>query len=83
MEVLPSLGAWFRPITGRDPYNKKNLDAAEVQIKHVLKYLDSYLLDNTYFVGERLTLADLVMTASLDRGFQFVLTPQPLNAGCL
>ncbi|CRK38558.1 hypothetical protein BN1708_020538, partial [Verticillium longisporum] len=22
-EVLPPLGGWFRPLLGRDPYNKK------------------------------------------------------------
>jgi elongation factor 1-gamma len=71
-EVLPSLGAWFCPLTGRTPYNKKAVDAAEVTIKTILKYLDGYLLDHTYLVGERLTIADIVMTAHLDRGFQYV-----------
>jgi elongation factor 1-gamma len=71
-EVLPTLGAWFRPTLGRDPYNKKNVDAAEVNIKKILKYIDGVLLHKTYLVGERLTLADLVLTAYLDRGFQYV-----------
>ena len=71
-ELLPSLTSWFRPTQGRDPYNKKSVDAAEVMIKKIVKYLDEYLLDHTYLVGQRLTLADLVMTAHLDRGFQFV-----------
>jgi elongation factor 1-gamma len=71
-EILPSIGAWFRPTVGRDPYNKKSVDAAEANIKTILTYLDSYLLDHTYLVGERLSLADIVVTAHLDRGFQFV-----------
>jgi elongation factor 1-gamma len=72
-EVLPSVGSWFRPIIGRDPYNKKNVDAAEVHIKKICKHLEDYLRDNTYLVGERITLADLVLTAGLDRGFCYVL----------
>lgn len=71
-EVLPQIGSWFGPVLGRDPYNKKSVDAAEGGIKRILKYLDGYFLDHTYLVGERLTLADLVMTAHLDRGFQYV-----------
>jgi glutathione S-transferase len=74
-EVLPQLGAWFGPTLGRDPYNKKSVDAAEVLIKKTMKYLDGYLLDHTYLVGERLTIADLVMSAYLDRGFQYVCPP--------
>ena len=72
MELLPNIGAWFRPTVGRDPYNKKSVDAAEAVIKKILKHIDSYLLDNTYLVGDRLTIADLVTAAALDRGFQFV-----------
>ena len=71
-EILPAIGAWFRPTIGRDPYNKKSVDAAEATVKKVMAYLDSYLLDNTYLVGERLSLADIVVTAHLDRGFQYV-----------
>src|SRR5271170_7098791 len=72
-EVLHTLGAWFRPTLGRDPgYNKKNVDLAEHLVKRIMKYLDGYLQDHTYLVGERLTIADLVLTAHLDRGFQYV-----------
>ena len=71
-EVLPALGLWFRPIIGRDPYNKKSVEQAEVRIKRVLSFLENVLLHQTYLVGERLTIADLIMTAHLDRGFQYV-----------
>lgn len=74
-EVLPALSSWFLPVVGREPYNKKNVDAAEVKIKRIVKYIDGYLLDHTYLVGERLTLADIILTAYLDRGFQYVFDP--------
>jgi len=73
-ELLPNLAEWWRPTLGRPGtvYNKKAVDAAEVQVKRIMKYLDSVLLHRTYLVGERLTIADLVMAAYLDRGFQYV-----------
>ena len=71
-EILPAIGAWFRPTVGRDPYNKKSVDVAEATIKTIMAYLNSYLIDNTYLVGERLSLADIIVTAHLDRGFQYV-----------
>ena len=75
-EVLPCLGAWYRPTLGRDPvYNKKNVDLAEGLAKRIMKYLDGYLQDHTYLVGERLTIADLVLTAHLDGGFLYVIIP--------
>jgi elongation factor 1-gamma len=74
-EVLPHLGSWFRPVLGKEPYNKKSVDTAEVGVKKIMKYLDGYLLHHTYLVGERLTVADLILTAYLDRGFQYVHRP--------
>ncbi|KPI37668.1 Elongation factor 1-gamma 2 [Cyphellophora attinorum] len=55
--LLPAIGSWFRPLIGRDPYNKKN----------------SHFLVNSFFVGERLTLADLYVASQISRGFQYVL----------
>ena len=47
-------------------------------IKKVLKYLDTVLLERTYLVGERLTIADIAVAAHLDRGFQYVSIPFPV-----
>jgi len=70
-EVLPSLGAWFRPLIGRDPYNKKNVDDAQKATAANIATLESHFLVNTYLVGERLTLADLFAAGIISRGFQF------------
>ncbi|KAK1088621.1 elongation factor EF-1 gamma subunit [Friedmanniomyces endolithicus] len=40
-ECLPRLGAWFRPLIGRDPYNKKNVDDA-LPAFEVAPDVDSY-----------------------------------------
>ncbi|KAF2197154.1 eEF1-gamma domain-containing protein [Delitschia confertaspora ATCC 74209] len=70
-EILSPLGGWFRPILGRDPYNKKNVDEAQKAALKAVSVLEEHLQVNTYLVGERLTLADLFAVAILSRGFQY------------
>lgn len=70
-EVLMSLARWFRPLVGRDPYNKKNVEDAEKDTLAAIKVLEDHLLVNTYLVTERLTLADIFCAAIVGRGFQF------------
>ncbi len=70
-EVLPSLGGWFRPLIGRDPYNKKNVEDSKKAVENKLKVLEDHLMINTYLVNERLTLADIFTASILGRGFQF------------
>ncbi|KAK5128791.1 hypothetical protein LTR85_000124 [Meristemomyces frigidus] len=75
-EILPSLGGWFRPLIGRDPYNKKNVDDSSKATELKMKTLEDHLLINTYLVGERLTLADLFTVSIVSRGFQFFFDKQ-------
>lgn len=71
MEVLPNLGAWYRPLLGWDPYNKKVVDDAQKKSAQVLAIVEEHLLHNTFLVGERITLADLFAVSIISRGFQF------------
>ena len=75
-EVLPSLGSWFRPLIGRDPYNKKAVDDAQKKALKAVKVLDEHLLVHTFLVGERITLADLFTAGIISRGFQFFFDKQ-------
>ncbi|KAF2431599.1 eEF1-gamma domain-containing protein [Tothia fuscella] len=70
-EILTPLGGWFRPLIGRDPYNKKNVDESQKAALKAVKVLEDHLLVNTYLVGERLTLADLFAVGIIARGFQY------------
>ena len=70
-EILPSLGGWFRPLIGRDPYNKKNVEESKQTTLKTMQTLEDHLLSNTYLVSERLTLADLFSVGIISRGFQF------------
>lgn len=72
-EILPALGGWFRPLIGRDAYNKKNVDTAQANSLKAIGVLEKHLLTQTFLVGERLTLADLFATSIIARGFQYVL----------
>ncbi|KAL2195046.1 hypothetical protein P885DRAFT_41356 [Corynascus similis CBS 632.67] len=70
-EVLPKLGSWFRPLIGRDPYNKKAVEDASKATLETISVVENHLRDNTYLVGERITLADLFATALISRGFEY------------
>ncbi|EON62153.1 elongation factor EF-1 gamma subunit [Coniosporium apollinis CBS 100218] len=70
-EILVPLGGWFRPLIGRDPYNKKNVEDSQKAALKAIHVLEELLLVQTYLVGERLTLADLFAVAIISRGFQF------------
>ena len=71
-EILPQLSAWFRPLIGRDPFNKKTVEDSQKATLKAMSVLEEHLLVNTFLVGERITLADLFATSVASRGFQFV-----------
>ena len=75
-EILPSLAGAFRPITGRDPYNKKNVEESLKAGLKAVHALDEHLLVHTFLVGERMTLADLFTAGMLSRGFQYFFDKQ-------
>ncbi|MCJ1382907.1 hypothetical protein MMC17_006020 [Xylographa soralifera] len=70
-EVLPTLGGWFRPLVGRDPYNKKHVEDSMKAALKAVGVLEQHLLINTFLVGERITLADIFAAGILARGFQY------------
>jgi elongation factor 1-gamma len=71
-EVLSPLGDWFRPLIGRGPYNKKNVDSAEAVARKSIGVVENHLTLNTFLVGERLSLADIFAASIFARGFEFV-----------
>jgi len=75
-EILAPLGGWFRPIVGRDPYNKKNVDESQKTTLKAVNTLEEHLLTHTYLVGERLTLADIFAAGIVARGFQYFFDKQ-------
>ncbi|XP_014212858.1 elongation factor 1-gamma [Copidosoma floridanum] len=72
-EVLPASSAWVFPLLGIMPYNKHNVETAKEDVHKVLKYLNEYLQQKTYLVGERLTLADICVSMTFSYLFKYVL----------
>src|SRR5689334_1459055 len=70
-EVLSTLGGWFRPLIGRDPYNKKNVEDSKKAALKPVGVVEAHLLNNTYLACERITLADLFAAGIISRGFQY------------
>jgi hypothetical protein len=75
-EILPKLGGWFRPLIGRDSYNKKSVDDHAKAALKAIHTLEQHFLVHTFLVGERITLADLFTASLVARGFEYVLDKQ-------
>ncbi|XP_017967721.1 elongation factor 1-gamma [Drosophila navojoa] len=72
-EILPVSCAWVFPLLGIMPQQKNANVKQDAEV--VLQRLNKKLLDVTYLVGERITLADIVVFASLLHLYQYVLEP--------
>ena len=72
MELLPKIAGWHRPLIGRDPYNKKNVEDSQKATLKGIAVMEQHLLVHTFLVGERITLADIFAVATVSRGFQYV-----------
>ncbi|KAJ0175908.1 hypothetical protein K1T71_008082 [Dendrolimus kikuchii] len=74
-ELLPASCAWVFPYLGIMQFNKQNVERAKSDLLAALKILDGHLLTRTFLVTERVTLADIVVYATLLHAFQNVLDP--------
>lgn len=74
-ELLPAACALVFPSISIMQYNKNNFEAAKEDVKRALGVLNTRLLDHTYLVGERITLADIVCFANLLNLYEHVLDP--------
>ncbi|XP_053678769.1 elongation factor 1-gamma [Anopheles nili] len=74
-ELLPAVQSWTFPIIGIVPYNKNNVERAKEELRRTLTVLNNRLLKQTFLVGERITLADIVVFATLLHAYEFVLDP--------
>lgn len=61
----------FRPIVA-GPFNKKASDDGKAQASKYFGILDQYLADKTFLVGQRITYADLITAAAVQRGCDHV-----------
>jgi len=71
---LPS-AAWLYPIMGIVPFHKEATNKAKTDIKKALNLLNTHLITRTFLVGERVSLADIVVSMSLYRLYKMVFDP--------
>jgi elongation factor 1-gamma len=74
-EIGPPASAWVFPILGIMQFNKNSNERAKQDISSVLATLQARLVNNTFLVGERITLADIVVFTALLQLFQHVADP--------
>lgn len=72
-EILVPMGGWFRPLMGKDPYNKKNVEDSQKRANGSFKVMEDHLMINTFLVGERISLADIIAAGIVSRGMELVL----------
>jgi len=72
-EILPPACTWVFPILGIMPKDEKEMETGQANFQKSLRVLDSHLLKHTYLVGQRISLADIVMTCNLLLPFEHAL----------
>jgi len=79
-EILPSACTWVYPTLGITQFNKGDTEGAKEHLKKCLNVLNVYLTSRTFLVGERITLADVVLCCNMRMLYQQVLEPSFRNA---
>jgi len=74
-EIGPPAAAWVYPVLGIMQFNKNSNERAKNDISAALKTLQARLVNNTFLVGERITLADIVVFTALLGVFEHVADP--------
>jgi len=69
---LPA-SVWVFPILGLIPNNSTAVQKAKGDVRKVLENLNKHLLNRTFLVGNRITLADVAVALSLKQSFELVL----------
>ena len=73
--LIRHLFGWWMPLAGRGQYNKPNTELAKTEFLKIATILEKTLATKTFFVGERISLADLFVAAILSRGLETVSQP--------
>lgn len=66
---------WYYPFLGIAPYNALLTAKAKADLARALTVMETHLKDKTYMVGQKITLADIVLASALIYPFKFVAEP--------
>ncbi|CAM9242626.1 unnamed protein product [Ascophyllum nodosum] len=67
---------WFYPVIGYMPYNETAVTKAKEDLKIALGALEKTLLEKTYLVGDKITLADITVASALVYPMKLVMDPE-------
>jgi elongation factor 1-gamma len=74
-EIEPAANAWVGPVLGFVPYVKEHEEKAIEVVQRALSGLDQQLETRTFLVGERVSLADIVVACALVPLYEHVMDP--------
>ena len=63
---------WLHPVLGYGEFKQEVYASAVNSVKAALATLEKHLASRTFLVGEKVTLADIVVVSSLFYGFKFL-----------
>ena len=72
-ELLPALTPWYYTVMGWMQPNMKNVETSKVSTASKLAILNEHLAKHTFMVGERLTLADIIIVCDLFYPMKFIM----------
>jgi len=72
-EIDLAAAVWVYPILGVIPNNSNAVQKAKGDVRKALENLNKHLLSRTFLVGQRVSLADIVVATSLYRLYELVL----------
>lgn len=72
--IQPCVAAWVYPCLGH-PVSAVSPQAARQEVLKILNYLNNHLFTRTFFVGQRISLADITVFSSLLPAYRYVLEP--------
>lgn len=75
-ELISVTNPWLYTIFGFFPPNPKVVEQAKENTKKPLAILNGHLAEHTFLVGERITLADIVMVCQLLYPMKFLFAPE-------
>ena len=74
-ELALPRAAWLYPIIGLIPYSPEGELQAKGDVRRLLQLLNTHLADKTFLVGERISLADIIVFCTCVDLYKNLLPP--------
>lgn len=71
-QLEPPAEDWYLSLVGCVKYNKEREASSKQKLEGLLKIMDDHLMDKEYFVGNKITLADIVLFCAIVHHFQYL-----------